>query len=98
MGLRHVGTGLRLLARLQQQPHELVSARGGAGGTAGGRVSGTLAREQEEEREEVQRSVSLLCTRVCEAALQQAQADEVSQAELVDALSAVLALRAGLTR
>ena len=73
-------------------------AAGGASGT-GGEVSGAPTREQEE----VQQSVSLLCERVCEAALQQAQADAASKAELVaagvpGALSAVLALRAGLTR
>jgi hypothetical protein len=51
----------------------------------------------------MQQSVSLLCERVCEAALQRAQADTASKAALVaagvlGALSAVLALRAGLTR
>ena len=117
-GLRLVGTGLRLWARLQQ-PHEFARAKDGgglsssvsalslsarAGGAAGGAgggggVSGAPTREQEE----VQQSVSLLCERVCEAALQRAQADAASKAELVaagvpGALSAVLALRAGLTR
>ena len=72
---------------------------GGAAGAGGGGVSGAPTREQEE----VQQSVSLLCKRVCEAALQRAQADAASKAELVaagvpGALSAVLALRAGLTR
>ena len=73
-------------------------AAGGASGT-GGEVSGAPTREQEE----VQQSVSLLCERVCEAALQRAQADAASKEELMvagvpGALSAVLTLRAGLTR
>jgi len=74
----------------------------GAGKAAGGGgegASGAPTREQEE----MQQSVSLLCERVCEAALQRAQADTASKAALVaagvlGALSAVLALRAGLTR
>ena len=62
-------------------------------------MSGAPTREEEE----VQQSVTLLCERVCEAALQRAQAEAASKAELVvagvpGALSAVLALRAGLTR
>ena len=73
-------------------------AAGGASGT-GGEVSGAPTREQVE----VQQSVSLLCERVCEAARQRAQADAANKAELVaagvpGALSAVLALRTGLTR
>ena len=51
----------------------------------------------------VKQSVSLLCERVCEVALQRAQADVASKSELVAAevyvaLSAVLEMRVGLTR
>ena len=60
--------------------------------------------EHQEDSTLVRQSVSLLCERVCEAVLQRAQADAASKAELVAAeevdvaLSAVLALQAGLAR
>ena len=98
------GDGLSASATATLSALSLTAPAGWAGGAAmggggGGGVSGASTREQEE----VQQSVSLLCERVCEAALQRAQADAASKAELVvagmpGALSAVLALRVGLTR
>ena len=53
----------------------------------------------EEERSLVQRSVSALCVRVCAAVLQHtANRAELVEAGVRDDLSAVLVLRAGLTR
>ena len=118
-GLRLVETGLRLWARLQQQhePARVSGGGGGslsssvsalsltahAGGASGAATGGGVSVAPTRQEEEVQQSVSLLCERVCEAALQRAQGDAASKAELVvagvpGALSAVLALRAGLTR
>ena len=107
-GLRLVGTGLALWDRLQQ-PHAATAAAAKAAGGAsasGGRTMtwpGVSQALKEGECAVVKQGVSLLCERVCEAALQRAQADAASKAELVaagvpGALSAVLALRAGLTR
>ena len=114
-GLRLVETGLKLWQRLQQ-PHEPARASGGgvlsaavsalsltARAAGAGRGAGGVSGAPTREEEEVQQSVTLLCERVCEAALQRAQAEAASKAELVaagvpGALSAVLALRAGLTR
>ena len=107
-GLRLVGTGLALWDRLQQ-PHAATAAAAKAAGGASASGGRTMARPgvsqalKEGECAVVKQGVSLLCERVCEAALQRAQADAASKAELVAAgvpwaLSAVLALRAGLTR
>ena len=115
-GLRLVGTGLALRERLQQPqypqkgaeiapPADTAKTAGGAS-VAGARSETWAGSSQALERDVcviVKQSVSLLCERVCEAALQRAQADAASKVELVAAevyvaLSVVLALRAGLTR
>ena len=104
-GLRLVETGLALNIRLQ--PTSSSSAAGGGGGlsaTATGlahRARGAALAD--EDCSLVQRSVSALCVRACAAVLQQAGVDAASRVELVEVgvrggLSAVLALRAGLTR
>ena len=107
-GLRLVGTGLALWDRLQQPQAATAAAAKAAGGASasGGRTvagPGVSQALKEGECAIVRQSESLLCERVCEAAQQRAQADAASKAELVEAgvpgaLSAVLALRAGLTR
>ena len=105
--------GLRLWECLQHEQGPARTATGGGlsssvsalsltvGGADGAEIS-TRASSPHNPKE-VQQSVSLLCERVCEAALQRAQADAATKEELVaagvrGALSAVLALRVGLTR
>ena len=112
-GLRLVETGLRLWQRLQQQDVTRVacgvdlSAAVAALSLSDDDSSVVHARSasarEDNECALLQESVSLLCERVCEAALQRAQANAASKEELIavgvpGALSAVLALRAGLTR
>ena len=111
-GLRLVGTELSLWERLQQpqQPQRVAAAAaakvpGGASANGAWTVAGPGSSQALEEGvcAVVKQSVSLLCERVCAAALQRAQIDAATKAELVvagvpGALSAVLALRTGLTR
>lgn len=112
-GLQLVGTGLALWDRLQQpyKPTRVVGGGGGGGGSLSASVTVLSLNARPDgasgaaggEQDEVHQSISLLCERVCEVAMRRAQADAASKASLMAAkvnaaLSAVLALRAGLSR